>query len=411
MARQDRTAAAEANDGVEHRLDRTRADPALDDDNGAVGWSVDHDTEGETVLELDGVTKRFGSTTAVDDVSMRVDEGELLTLLGPSGCGKTTTLRLLAGLERPDEGVIRLNGEPVAVGAGQGETAAETGDVGAGRFLAPEDRDVGLVFQDFALFPHLSVGENVAFGLEGDTDANADRVAELLDLVDLPGYEDRRPDNLSGGERQRVALARSLAPEPAVLLLDEPFSNLDVRLRVAMREEVRDILKRAGVTAVSVTHDQEEALSISDRVAVMNGGHVAQVGSPEGIFQHPGSRFVASFLGQASFLGAEIRPDCIETGIGCLEDDDLAGPIDAYDGSRVEVLVRPDDCRATPATEAEADGRIVRRQYNGPTFVYRVELEGGDTVHCMHNHVEEYEVGRPVRVDLTADHQLAWYPT
>jgi iron(III) transport system ATP-binding protein len=403
-------------DGVEQRLDRTRADPSLDTESGGeaegdVGWDVDAE-DGGTVLELDGVTKRFGETVAVDDVSMTVSDGELLTLLGPSGCGKTTTLRLLAGLERPDEGVIRLNGEPVAAGAGGGEAATETGDVaaGGGRFLPPEERDVGLVFQDFALFPHLSVGENIAFGLEGGVYDNADRVAELLDLVDLPDYEDRRPSELSGGERQRVALARSLAPEPAVLLLDEPFSNLDVRLRVAMREEVRDILKRAGVTAVSVTHDQEEALSISDRVAVMNGGHLAQIGSPEGLFQHPESRFVASFLGQASFVDAEVQPDCIETGLGCIDEDDLAGPIEAYDGSRIQILVRPDDLRATPVREDEADGRIVRRQYNGPTFVYRVELDTGDVVHCMHNHVEEFEVGRPVRVELTADHELAWYP-
>jgi len=412
MARQDRTtteARATDHDGVEERLDRTRADPTLDD--GDVGWAVEEEAGAEgTVLELDGVTKRFGDTVAVDDVSMTVSDGELLTLLGPSGCGKTTTLRLLAGLERPDEGVIRLNGEPVAVGAEGGAAATETGDVDDGRFLPPEERDVGLVFQDFALFPHLSVAENVAFGLEGEAGANAERVNDLLDLVDLPGYEDRRPDELSGGERQRVALARSLAPEPAVLLLDEPFSNLDVRLRVAMREEVRDILKRAGVTAVSVTHDQEEALSISDRVAVMNGGHVAQIGSPEGLFQHPESRFVASFLGQASFLDAEVQPDCIETGLGCVDDDDLAGPIDAYDGTHIQILVRPDDLRATPATEDGADGRIVRRQYNGPTFVYRVELDSGDTVHCMHNHVEEFAVGQSVTVELTADHELAWYP-
>jgi iron(III) transport system ATP-binding protein len=413
MARQDTpTTASGDRDGVEKRLDRTRTDPSLDDeDEGDVGWDVDAGGGG-TVLELDGVTKRFGETVAVDGVTMTVSDGELLTLLGPSGCGKTTTLRLLAGLERPDEGVIRLNGEPVAAGADGGEAAAETDDVasGGGRFLPPEERDVGLVFQDFALFPHLSVGENIAFGLDGDAEENTERVEELLDLVDLPGYADRRPDELSGGERQRVALARSLAPEPAVLLLDEPFSNLDVRLRVAMREEVRDILKRAGVTAVSVTHDQEEALSISDRVAVMNGGHVAQVGSPEGLFQHPESRFVASFLGQASFVDAEVRPDCIETGLGCLDDDDLAGPIDAYDGSHIQILVRPDDLSATPIPEGQADGRIVRRQYNGPTFVYRVELDSGDVVHCMHNHVEEFDVGQPVRVDLVADHELAWYP-
>ena len=392
------TEAAESNDSEARgeetvdRLGRTRADPALEDDGA---------TSDDTVLELAGVTKEFGPTTAVDGISLTVTEGELLTLLGPSGCGKTTTLRLLAGLEEPDGGIIRLNGEPVA---------APDGAADHDGFRPPEERDVGLVFQDFALFPHLSVAENVAFGLDGDTDANADRVAELLELVDLPGYGDRRPDALSGGERQRVALARSLAPEPAVLLLDEPFSNLDVRLRVAMREEVRDILKRAGVTAVSVTHDQEEALSISDRVAVMNDGRVAQVGSPEGLFQHPESRFVASFLGQASFVDGSVHPEYVDTGLGPIDLDRLAGPISAYDGTRVQVLVRPDDLRATPVAADEADGRIVRRQYNGPSFIYRVELETGDVVHCMHNHVEEFSIGDHVAVDLVADHELAWYP-
>ncbi|MFB6165375.1 MAG: ABC transporter ATP-binding protein, partial [Haloarculaceae archaeon] len=207
---------------------------------------------GDPILELDGVTKSFGREVAVENLSLSVAEGELLTLLGPSGCGKTTTLRMLAGLERPTDGRIAIAGEVVA---------------GEGTFRQPEDRDVGLVFQDYALFPHLSVEENVAFGLRGIDDVDADeRVTDLLELVGLAELRDRKPDQLSGGQQQRVALARSLAPEPEIILLDEPFSNLDVRLRVEMREEVRRILKEAGVTAVSVTHDQEEALSISDRV-------------------------------------------------------------------------------------------------------------------------------------------------
>jgi len=207
------------------------------------------DDRAEPILELDGVTRRFGEEMAVRDLSISVREGELLALLGPSGCGKTTTLRLLAGLDRPDAGTIRVDGEIVS---------------GEGRFVPPENRDVGLVFQEFALFPHLSVAENVAFGIQDwPAEEREQRVAELLELVSLPGYADHSPDDLSGGQRQRVALARSLAPEPDILLLDEPFSNLDVALRKEMREEVRGILKEAGVTAVSVTHDQEEALSIA----------------------------------------------------------------------------------------------------------------------------------------------------
>jgi len=223
-------------------------------------------TADDAIVELSDVSKMFGDETAVDTVSVQVERGELLTLLGPSGCGKTTTLRMIAGLETPTEGTITIDDEQVATGGGA---------------TAPESRDVGIVFQDFALFPHLSVRENIAFGLsELDDESTEARVDELLELVDMPNHGEKPPEQLSGGQKQRVALARSLAPEPAVLLLDEPFSNLDVRLRVEMREEVRSILKKAGVTAISVTHDQEEALSISDRVAVMNDGQIEQLDKP-----------------------------------------------------------------------------------------------------------------------------------
>jgi len=371
-------------------------------DLGAAGVDsiADADPSSERpVLDLDGVTKQFEQEAAVEDLSLTVHEGELLTLLGPSGCGKTTTLRLLAGLDRPTEGRITLENRPVSI-AGE--------DV----FVKPEQRGVGVVFQDFALFPHLTVEENVAFGLKGHpADERAERVDEMLELVGLSEYRDRTPGELSGGQQQRVALARSLAPEPDVLLLDEPFSNLDVRLRVEMREEVRAILKRAGVTAVSVTHDQEEALSISDRVAVMNDGRIEQVGRPDEVFQHPESRFVASFLGQASFLSGQVSESRVSTAIGPIETNRLKGLDDEYYGALVDVLVRPDDLRATPTNERTAQGRIVHRQYNGPTFVYRVELDNGDVVSCLHNHAESFDVGDPVRVDMVADHSLAWYPS
>ncbi|PAU85169.1 ABC transporter ATP-binding protein [Halorubrum salipaludis] len=353
------------------------------------------DTSADPVLSLSDVTKEFGPETAVDGVSLDVKPGELLTFLGPSGCGKTTTLRTIAGLEEPTEGEIALGGETVA---------------GGGAFVPPEGRDVGIVFQNFALFPHLTVRENIAFGLDGDADANAARVDELLDLVDLPEHGGKTPDQLSGGQKQRVALARSLAPEPEVLLLDEPFSNLDVRLRVEMREEVRRILKEAGVTAVSVTHDQEEALSISDRVAVMNDGTIEQVGRPESVFERPESKFVASFLGRASFLEGHLRDGKVETGIGRFDAVTLEGYDTVYDGAPVDVLVRPDDLRASPASAEQADGTIVSRQYVGPSFIYRVELDSGEVVHCLHNHVEEFDLDEAVRLELTAAHPLAWYP-
>jgi len=370
------------------------SDSAIDGSDG-IDDSDATDAE-DGVLELDGLYKRYGDESVIEGLSLSVREGEILTLLGPSGCGKTTTLRLIAGLERPNGGSIRLRGEEVA---------------GAGVHVAPEERGVGVVFQEFALFPHLSAAENVAFGLDDwSADEREARVEELLDLVGLAEQADSHPDELSGGQQQRVALARSLAPEPEILLLDEPFSNLDVDLRVQMREEVRRILKATGVTAVSVTHDQEEALSISDRVAVMSDGQLEQVGDPETVFQHPESRFVAGFLGYASFLAGFVHGDTVETELGSVSRDQIHGLAPEYDRTRIDVLVRPDDLRATPASPELADGVIVSRQYVGPSFVYRVELDTGDTVHCLHNHVEEFGLDEPVSLELTADHPLAWYP-
>ena len=369
---------------------RSRADPVRD--------RTDETSDStEAVLELDGITRLFGQEAAVENLSLSVRDGELLTLLGPSGCGKTTTLRLIAGLDRPTSGTITIAGE---------EVASDTG------FIAPEDRDVGLVFQNFALFPHLTVEENIGFGIDDwDADDRDARVADLLELVGLTEHSEKMPSQLSGGQQQRVALARSLAPEPDVLLLDEPFSNLDVRLRVEMREEVRRILKEAGVTAVSVTHDQEEALSISDRVAIVNDGQIEQIGRPEVVFENPESRFVASFLGRASFITGRVRGDIVETPLGTLSTEQINGPLEAYDGAQIDVLVRPDDLQATSAEESVADGHVVHRQYNGPNFVYRVELESGGVVRCLHNHVETFEHGQPVAVEIVADHPLAWYPT
>ena len=361
-----------------------------------VVYGNDETPLGDPVLELEDVVKQFGPETAVSGVDLTVHEGELLTLLGPSGCGKTTTLRTLAGLEAPTTGEIRVADEVVA---------------SDDSFVDPEDRDVGMVFQEFALFPHLTVAENVAFGLtDADEAATEERVEELLDLVGLGEYGDRSPTDLSGGQRQRVALARSLAPEPDVLLLDEPFSNLDVRLRVEMREEVRRILKEASVTAISVTHDQEEALSISDRVAVMNDGQIEQVAAPGELFEHPESRFVASFIGQAAFLPARIEGDRIRTAIDSFDRSLLKGLTDDYVDTDVDVLVRPDDLRASPTTEAGADGKVIQRQYTGPSFVYHVELGDGSVVRCLHNHAENFDVGDYVDVELVADHTLMWYP-
>jgi len=363
----------------------------------ATDTRTDEPTAGDApVLELDGVSKSYGPERVIEELSLSVHEGEILTLLGPSGCGKTTTLRLIAGLERPNGGEVALNG-----------TAVSSPD----RFVEPEDRGIGVVFQEFALFPHLTAAENVAFGLEGwDADARAERVDELLDLVGLEAQGDSYPDELSGGQQQRVALARSLAPEPEVLLLDEPFSNLDVDLRVKMREEVRRILKETGVTAISVTHDQEEAMSISDRVAVMNDGRIEQVGDPEGVFQQPESRFVAGFLGHASFLPGYVHGGEVTTGLGPIPRDQINGLAGTYDRTRIDVLVRPDDIRAIPV-DGEADGLVVSRRYLGPTVLYEVRLDDDTAVQCMHNHDESIPLDTEVRIELDAHHELAWFPT
>jgi len=355
------------------------------------------------VLELDDVAKRYGDEPVIADLSLSVEEGEILTLLGPSGCGKTTTLRLIAGLDRPDAGTIRLNGDPVS---------------GDGAFVAPERRGVGVVFQEFALFPHLTAAENVAFGLKEASSAETDaRVRELLDLVGLEAQADSYPDELSGGQQQRVALARSLAPEPEILLLDEPFSNLDVDLRVAMREEVRDIIKEAGVTAVSVTHDQEEAMSISDRVAVVNDGRIEQIGEPEQVFQHPESRFVAGFLGYASFIPGHVDGDVVRTDLGPVPRDQIHGLAPEYDDTAIDILVRPDDVRAMRPSRADADrgndvgnAHVVTKRYLGPTILYEVALDDGTRIQCMHNHDEQVPLDERVELTLQADHELAWFP-
>ncbi|UWG46743.1 ABC-type spermidine/putrescine transport system,ATPase component [Halanaeroarchaeum sp. HSR-CO] len=352
---------------------------------------------GDPVLELSGVSKQFGEERAVRDLSLSVYDGELVTLVGPSGCGKTTTLRLIAGLERPDDGTVTIDGSVVASGEGAG-------------FVPPEERDVGVVFQEFALFPHLSAAENVAFGIDDlPEDCRRERVREMLELVGLADQADSTVDALSGGQRQRIALARSLVPEPEILLLDEPFSNLDVALRVEMREEVRRILDETGVTAISVTHDQEEALSISDRIGVMTDGTLAQVGPPERVFQHPESRFAAEFLGQASFLPAAVQEQAVETVIGQIDRGQVTGLSSAYEGTEVDVLVRPDDVGARRA-EDEGNGEVVYRRYLGPSVLYRVELDAGPTVETIHNHASSLALGERVDVSVTADHELAWFP-
>lgn len=247
--------------------------------------------ESSAALELEDVTMRYGETTAVDDLSLSVREGEFFTLVGPSGCGKTTLLRAIAGFESPTEGSISARGESM-------------------RGVPPEDRDLGIVFQSYALFPHMSVAENVGYGLKfsapPDGRSKDERITELLELVDLSGTHARSPEALSGGQQQRVAIARALAAGPDILLLDEPMSALDAQLRERLRMQVRSIQTELGITTVYVTHDQEEALAISDRVAVMSEGTIEQIGSPRAIYHRPESRFVAEFIGDNNVFSGEV---------------------------------------------------------------------------------------------------------
>ncbi|MDQ3692095.1 MAG: ABC transporter ATP-binding protein [Chloroflexota bacterium] len=315
-----------------------------------------------SALRCVGIEKRYGSLSVVAGLDLHAERGELVALLGPSGCGKTTTLRLIAGFEQLDAGLIMVGERPVAE-ACPGRPARE---------LPPERRRVGLVFQDYALFPHLSVRRNVAFGLPrgGDRERRAD---EALEMVGLDGLGDRMPAQLSGGQQQRVALARALAPRPDVVLLDEPFSNLDVELRAAVRAEVRQILADAGTTGVLVTHDQEEALSLADRVAVMWHGRIVQAAAPEELYHRPASREVAAFVGDAQFLPGEAAGGRVACALGDL-------PVIGSQGGAVDVVLRPESLRLRPIgteSDAGARGKVLSRQFYGHDQSLVVQLEGG----------------------------------
>ena len=312
----------------------------------------------EFLLSVCQLTKRFDNNPApvVDGVSFDVLPGEIFALLGPSGCGKTTTLRLIAGFEKTDVGEITFEGQLI------GNPMVHT---------PPETRKLGFVFQDYALFPHLSVSENVAFGLKGwQLELRRERVMEVLEMVELAPLKDRKPHQLSGGEQQRVALARSIAPRPKLILLDEPFTNLDAGMRQTTREEVREMLKSAGMSAVLVTHDQEEALSFADRLAVMQDGGIEQTGTPEEVYYSPATPFVADFLGKTNLLAGEAKGDYAETPLGRLS-------LDCRAEGRVQLSIRPEHLRMVYPQAGEASGEVVMREFKGHDLTYRVQI--GDT--------------------------------
>jgi putative spermidine/putrescine transport system ATP-binding protein len=351
--------------------------------------------DGSPDVRLAGVRKLYGDVVAVDGVDLEVRRGEFFTLLGPSGSGKTTCLRMIAGFERPDEGRIELAGTDVSG-------------------LPPAERDVNTVFQDYALFPHMSVGDNVAYGLKVKRVAReerARRVDEALAMVRLDGYADRRPSQLSGGQRQRVALARALVNRPRVLLLDEPLGALDLKLRQQLQVELKRIQAEVGITFVYVTHDQDEALTMSDRIAVMDGGHVLQVGSPRDVYEEPGSRFVAGFVGVSNLL--ELPVERSADGVVTLrlgERDSIAGEHagDVAAGATAVVTIRPERIALEPGDAAPAEGAshargtVTESLYAGPTSRFVVALDGGGELMVVRqNSTTSYEEaeamrGRPV---------------
>ena len=320
-------------------------------------------------IRLEHISKTFqhrvkGEVSAVSDVSLEIQPCEFLTLLGPSGCGKTTTLRMIAGFERPDRGRIYIGAEDVTD-------------------LMANERNIGFVFQNYALFPHLSVYENVAYGLrvKGMEKADLDRaVMEVLTLVGLKGYERQFPHQLSGGEQQRVALARAVVIKPRVLLFDEPLSNLDAKLRVHMRSEIRRLQQALSITAVYVTHDQEEAMAISDRVAVMNAGKIIQTGTAEDLYLHPESTFVAQFIGKINILSAEVKEVMGDSVILTFFNQAYRvskSPFSLKVGQKVNVFVRPESWEVTKeAGEAQLRGLILERSFLGEKIDYLLEING-----------------------------------
>jgi iron(III) transport system ATP-binding protein len=339
-------------------------------------------------VRCQGVSKSFNQVPAVRDLDLTLERGQILAVIGPSGCGKTTVLRLIAGFERPDAGTIEIDGQRVS------EPRA---------CLPPEQRHIGMVFQNYALFPHLSVGDNVAYGLHRlDRTQRERQVRHVLRLVGLADLHDRLPHQLSGGQQQRVALARALAPNPAVVLLDEPFSNLDATLRRTMRDEVRAILRTSGATAIFVTHDQEEALFMGDRIAVLNQGRLEQVGTPEQIFHAPATRFVADFMGNTDFLPGEVTADGILTELGLIRQR-VRLPM----GSQVELAVRADD--VTIDRDRASKALVLARYFQGAQNIYRVRLPSGRLLHSLQPHTLIWQPGTPVRVWSEPGHALACF--
>jgi iron(III) transport system ATP-binding protein len=344
----------------------------------------------EDLLEISNLECRYQGHLVVQGLSLRVRKGTQVCLLGPSGCGKTTVLRAIAGFEPATQGEIRLRGSVVSR---------------PGYTLPPEQRHVGMVFQDYALFPHMSVLDNVGFGLRGRARSERRRVAQrMLDVVGLKALGERYPHELSGGQQQRVALARALAPQPEIILLDEPFSNLDVELRERLSLEVRDILTQQGITGILVTHDQHEAFAIGEEIGVMHHGHILQWDTPYNLYHQPANRFVADFIGQGRFLkGALLSANCLETEAGIIRSTRTypwpkATPVD--------ILLRPDDVVPDDAGELRAE--VLQKAFKGAEILYTLRLPTGSTVLSLFPSHRNHELGERVGIRIAADHVVAF---
>ncbi len=343
-----------------------------------------------TLLSLKNISCAYDSRSVVKDLSMHVNAGSLVCLLGPSGCGKTTVLRSIAGFQTLDDGEILINNRTVSL---------------PGYTLPPEKRRLGMVFQDYALFPHLTIADNVAFGLRHLPGKKASATVEaMLEIVGLSDMGGRYPHELSGGQQQRVALARALAPQPDLILMDEPFSNLDIELRERLSSEVRHILKKQGITAVLVTHDQQEAFALGDYVGVMRDGKLLQWDTPYNLYHEPNCKFVADFIGQGVFLNGNLTaPDTVETEVGSYSGNR------AYDwpiGTAIEVLLRPDDVIPDPQNELKA--KIVQRAFKGAEILYTLELPSGSRILSLFPSHSNHSIGETVGIRIEADHLVAF---
>ncbi len=338
-------------------------------------------------VRLVNLTKKFKEVTAVDHINLEVKHGEILTLLGPSGCGKTTTLRMIAGLLIPDEGEVYIGDTDVT-------------------HLPPEKRNIGMVFQSYALWPHMTVFDNIAFGLKLRKLPKSDirsKVKEVLELVRLEGFENRYPRQLSGGQQQRVALARALVLEPQVLLLDEPLSNLDAKLREEMRFEIRDLQRKLSITTIYVTHDQAEALALSDRIAIMNQGKIMQVGKPEDIYEKPANVFVASFIGIGNFIEGVVEKIDDNTALVRTEEGLMlkAQSINVTKGDKVKVLVRPSHIRLAEGETQDNvfEATILKKTYLGDEIDYRITI-GNNTLRMILPNDINFKVNEKIRIWL-----------